>query len=89
MLTPDDAAYPQRLREIAGPPLALFCRGDALDWQERPAFGLVGTRRATDGGKRNAACLAAGLAAGGMIVVSGGAVGIDGPPILERCGPAA
>ena len=78
VLTPDDAAYPQRLREIAGPPLALFCRGDALDWQERPAFGLVGTRRATDGGKRNAACLAAGLAAGGMIVVSGGAVGIDG-----------
>ncbi len=78
VLTPDDAAYPQRLREIAGPPLALFCRGDAPDWQERPAFGLVGTRRATDGGKRNAACLAAGLAAGGMIVVSGGAVGIDG-----------
>ena len=73
VLTPDDAAYPQRLREIAGPPLALFCRGDAPDWQERPAFGLVGTRRATDGGKRNAACLAAGL-----IVVSGGAVGIDG-----------
>ena len=78
VLTPDDAAYPQRLREIEGPPLVLFCRGDAPDWQNRPVFGVVGTRHATPGGKRNAACLAAGLAAGGMIVVSGGAVGIDG-----------
>lgn len=36
VLTPDDAAYPQRLREIAGPPLALFCRGDAPTGRSAP-----------------------------------------------------
>lgn len=78
LLTPDDAYFPQRLREIVGGPLALYCRGEMPDLNALPAFGVVGTRHASESGRLNAACLGAGLAAGGMVVVSGGAVGIDG-----------
>lgn len=77
ILTPDDAYYPESLREIYGGPLLLYCRGEMPDFRALPAFGIVGTRRASESGICNAACLGAGLAAGGMVVVSGGAVGID------------
>lgn len=42
-----------------------------------PAVSMVGTRKASEYGCRAAGSIAAGLAAGGCIVISGGAVGID------------
>lgn len=78
VLTPDDVGYPERLRRIDGFPLVLYCRGELPDWQRRLAVGVVGTRRATDSGMYNAYSLGAGLAAAGAVVISGGALGIDG-----------
>jgi DNA processing protein len=75
LVTWASADYPERLRQIADPPLALAVRG-ALAAAE-PAVAVVGARRATPYGLRMAEELAAGLARAGVAVVSGLATGID------------
>jgi len=71
-----DASYPEALRELPAPPSVLYIRGDrdALGVQ---AVAVVGTRRATGYGRRIARRVAADLAAAGIVVVSGLAMGID------------
>ena len=76
LLTPDCSAFPATLRDIPDCPVLLYCRG-ALDWLERPAVAVIGSRAATDYGRRVATNLAADLAAAGVTVVSGAAYGID------------
>lgn len=77
VLTPEDARYPLCLRHSAAPPAVLYARGMMPDLDCVPAVTVVGTRHATREGLIEAKALAAGLAAGGAVVVSGGAVGID------------
>lgn len=77
VLTPEDALYPLCLRHMTGCPAALYARGTMPDLDSLPAVAVVGTRRASRDGWQEAYALAAGLAAGGMVVVSGGAVGIN------------
>ena len=77
VLTPDDALYPDALREIFALPLVLYGKGECPRVDERPTLAMVGTRKPTEYGRRMAWYLAAGVAAAGMTVVSGGAVGID------------
>lgn len=77
MLTPEDALYPLCLRHSIAPPAVLYARGVMPDLDGTPAVAVVGTRHATQDGWKEAHALAAGLAAGGMVVVSGGAIGID------------
>lgn len=79
ILTPEDALYPSKLRHLAsGCPAVLYCRGTLPDLDVEPSIAVVGTRDCTPTGEREAFSVAAGLAAGGMVVVSGGARGIDG-----------
>ena len=78
VLTPDDVGFPERLRRISGFPLVLYCRGEVPDWNRRLAVGVVGTRKASEAGMYNAYSLGTGLAAAGAVVISGGALGIDG-----------
>ena len=70
-----DPEYPALLREAPDPPPFLFARGRPLG--DRPAVGLVGSRRATRNGLEAARLVAAGLARAGVTVVSGFAHGID------------
>lgn len=77
ILTPEDALFPLSLRHMTGCPAALYARGVMPDLDRVPAVAVVGTRHASRDGCRDAYALSAGLAAGGMVVVSGGAVGID------------
>ncbi len=77
VLTPEDALFPLSLRHMTGCPAALYARGAMPDLDRTPAVAVVGTRHASRNGWREAYALSAGLAAGGMVVVSGGAVGID------------
>lgn len=76
LLTPDSPAFPPALRDIPDSPVLLYCRG-GLDWLDLPAVAIIGSRAASDYGRRIAAALAADLAAAGMIIVSGAAYGID------------
>ena len=77
VLTPEDALFPLSLRHMTGCPAALYARGVMPDLDRTPAVAVVGTRHAPRDGWREAYALSAGLAAGGAVVVSGGAVGID------------
>ncbi len=71
-----DARYPRLLRQIYDPPAVLWLRGDLLP-QDGRAIAIVGTRRATDYGKRVAHHFAFELAQRGFTIVSGLAYGID------------
>ncbi len=76
LLTWADDAYPARLREMDDAPPVLYVRGELLP-DDAEAVALVGTRRATPYGREVAHQLATGLAAAGITVVSGLALGID------------
>lgn len=78
ILTPADASYPKRLLRIFNPPLALYLRGELPDIDEEVAITVVGPRRATEGGVQAAYRMAGALARAGCLLVSGGAMGIDG-----------
>jgi DNA processing protein len=69
--------YPAALLNDPEPPGVLFWRG-SLEWLSRPCVALVGTRRSTPGGRRVAFAMGRDLAAAGVCVVSGLALGIDG-----------
>lgn len=78
LLTPDAEQYPKRLWNIPSPPLVLYTRGKAEDFDHCVAVSMVGTRRYSDYGRQQAYTIAYDLARGGAIVVSGMAKGIDG-----------
>jgi DNA processing protein len=69
--------YPPLLREIHDPPIVLFMKGRLDPADFNMCVGVVGTRRPTAYGQRHAKEIAKGLAASGVTVVSGMALGID------------
>ena len=71
-----DERYPRLLRQIYDPPAVLWLRGH-LRPDDGRAIAIVGTRRATDYGKRVAHHFAFELARRGFTIVSGLAYGID------------
>jgi DNA processing protein len=72
-----DPAYPQRLKEIFDPPIALFARGSRVGLLQSIPLGIVGTRRPTPYGTAATERLSADLAQAGLTIVSGMARGID------------
>lgn len=84
--------YPARLLEAADAPAVLHVAGDlaALPQGTAPAVAIVGARRASPYGLEMARALGRGLAAAGVPVVSGMALGVDGAAhagALEVGGP--
>ena len=76
VLTWENADYPSLLRNIPDPPFVLYVRGELLPRDEW-ALAVVGTRSASVYGKEVTRTLAGGLAASGVTIVSGLALGID------------
>lgn len=76
-LTYFDKEYPEKLRNIANPPMTLFIKGDIPD-SLKPSVAIVGARAATNYGKSMADFLAGTLAKEGVSIISGMALGIDG-----------
>ncbi len=74
----DDKAYPKCLYNIYSPPALLYIDGKFPDIDNRFSVGIVGTRRATQYGIKNSYKFAYALSKYGTIIVSGGALGIDG-----------
>ncbi|MEO2019803.1 MAG: DNA-processing protein DprA [Fuerstiella sp.] len=70
------AAYPQCLANVVDSPELLYCRG-ATKPQDDLAVAVVGSRRCTTYGRRQAERLAGSLVRAGFTVVSGLARGID------------
>lgn len=77
ILTIQDAEYPDRLRNIYDPPCVLYVKGCLPAFDEEAAIAVVGTRKYTPYGAACAEKLGAGLAAGGGLVVTGLAKGVD------------
>jgi DNA processing protein len=69
--------YPPGLRQLPAPPAVLHWAGVGRPASEDPAVALVGARRAGPYGLDVAAELGRALAAAGVLVVSGLALGID------------
>lgn len=76
ILTREAPGYPGMLREIPDPPVVLYALGD-ISLLESRCVAMVGSRSATAYGRRAAGSLAESLAAHGVTVVSGMALGID------------
>lgn len=68
--------YPPALLDLPDPPPALFALG-MLDWLGRTQVAIVGTRSATSYGLSVARDLARAVGAGGLVVTSGLARGVD------------
>ena len=77
IMTLQDADYPERLRQLPDPPLAVYIRGRTFAFDEEAAVCMVGAREATPYGIGSAGRLGLELARGGALVVSGMAQGID------------
>lgn len=76
VFTWDDPGYPPLLKSIADPPFVLYVRG-SLTPSDEWALGVVGTRSASVYGKQCTEKLVRDLAASGVTIVSGLALGID------------
>ena len=76
-LSIDDPDYPFLLKNIYDPPLLLYLRGNHFDPQNELYIAMVGTRRASDYGRKAARRIAEELAGYGVTVVGGMAEGID------------
>lgn len=71
-----DQDYPRRLKHCHDSPVMLYFKGNA-DLNAGRMIGIVGTRSATDYGKRVTTDVVSGLAPLNIVVVSGLAYGID------------
>lgn len=72
-----DPGFPTQLAEDPDPPAVLCWQGD-LGVLERPRVAVVGTRRCSRRAFDTAKSIGRGLAAAGVTVVSGLALGVDG-----------
>ncbi len=71
-----DGRYPPSLLQIEDPPPVLYVAG-RLDLLAAPALAIVGSRNATAQGMRDARAFAESIAAAGLSIMSGLALGID------------
>ena len=85
VLTLGDPTYPQSLLNMEDPPLLLYGMGTAAAWHEGGlstcmprCVAVVGSRNPTPQGAANARQFSEALARGGLTVVSGLALGVDG-----------
>lgn len=76
ILTLDDEGYPENLRQIPGPPIVLYIKGE-LKKEDKLSLAIVGSRRVTFYGLTCAEKFAAELSDFGFTIVSGMASGID------------
>lgn len=76
-LTLTSAEYPEPLRHISSPPKQLFVLGDLQSLLEAPRVAVVGSRKVTPYGRAVTEMLAGELAAKGIVIISGLALGVD------------
>ncbi len=78
ILTFGSLEYPESLREISNPPVLLYYRGVLPNFPGMFCVSVVGTRRLSEYGLRNAFTISSDLASAGATIVSGMALGVDG-----------
>lgn len=71
-----DEAYPKKLKYTSMPPLILFYKGN-IELCNEASIGVIGTRNATEYGKKTSMEISKYIADNEIVVVSGMAYGID------------
>lgn len=77
VMTIQDTAYPERLKNIFDPPIVLYIKGRLPAIDDEPAIGMVGTRKATAYGLKMSRKLAYEATKSGGLVITGLAGGVD------------
>lgn len=77
VITPENAEYPERLRNIYAMPAVLYVKGSLAELDKQLVFSMVGTRKCSEYGVRVADLLSHQLARYGALIASGCASGID------------
>lgn len=77
IITLDDKEYPEKLKNIPNPPCVLYVKGDISNIDKKLCISIVGTRNATSYGIQMASEIAYDLSKQDVIIVSGGALGVD------------
>ena len=77
VITPEDELYPRRFLDICDYPAVIYYKGKMPQIDDNVVLAVVGTRYASKNGKQIVAALTQSLAESGVIIVSGGAKGID------------
>ncbi len=77
LITRNDQQFPEMLKNIYMPPLALFAKGDLSLLNAPIKIGIVGSRKPTVSGAKYAKLFAKSLSAVGITIISGLATGID------------
>lgn len=77
VITIGDSYYPELLKKIDDPPIALYCKGNVNLIRENKCIAIVGTRNATTKGGKMARRIARIFSEKGYVIVSGLAIGID------------
>ncbi len=72
----DDLIYPNILKDINSPPQKLYSLGN-IELMKIPSIAIIGSRNATEYGKRCAKTFSSELARAGFCIISGMAKGID------------
>jgi len=72
----EDAAYPALLKQIYCPPPVIYLKGNVQHLRS-PSLAIVGSRKPTVTGLKNAQAFAQSATRAGIMVVSGMAMGID------------
>ncbi|MDO5562969.1 MAG: DNA-processing protein DprA [Synergistaceae bacterium] len=78
LITCEDASYPSSLFDLDNAPLVLYWKGVDIDIQSYRTVGVVGTRKCSSYGKINAEKIGNCCANYNGLLISGGAMGIDG-----------
>ena len=73
----DDNIYPKNLKQIYDPPKTLYCLGNIELLKSNKKIGMIGCRNFSNYGKNIAEKFAYELSLNGIVIVSGGARGID------------
>lgn len=77
VITPDSKEYPHQLEAYMHPPIVLYAVGNTGLLAESNTLTVVGTRSANEYGQKTAYLLSREVAAKGIVIISGCAVGID------------
>jgi len=73
----EDPAYPEALYQLPNKPLVLYYKGTLPVLRSRLRVAVVGTRTMSEYGRNMGYAIGYGLAAGGAVVISGMALGVD------------
>lgn len=77
IITIENSKYPRKLKNISNPPAVLYVKGELPDLDDKLCISIVGTRNSSAYGNKISFEMGYKLAKADVVVISGGAIGID------------